>query len=371
MIDVGKSDTAGTKVKAPSGPPLPSVFARYRDGVGEELRRTVPSPRQDPAPGDPPAALYRMLQYHMGWTDEEGGSLAAPVAQGKALRPTLCLLACEALCGDWARALPAAAALEFVHNFSLIHDDVQDGDVERRHKPTVWALWGQPQALVAGNAMRSLADITALGLTQRGLSEERALRASFLLTRGYLDMTKGQCLDLAFEGSMEIRLEDYLTMVSCKTGALIRCGMEMGALIGSDDETTIRAIASCGAYLGLAFQIRDDVLGIWGEEGSTGKAVGNDIRRKKKSFPVVYALEVAGAAARRQMVDTYSKLELNDRDVQDVLLILEELNVAEHAQDMVREQADLALHEVQRVALPSWAEGEMQDLVEFLAQRQY
>ena len=282
---MGKMNSLGAGVESPPGPPLPAMFARYKGGLEAELRAALALPQQTSGQGDQRVSLYRMLQYHMGWADEEGEVLEVPISQGKALRPTLCSFACEALSDNWTAALPATAALEFIHNFSLIHDDIQDGDLERRHRPTVWAIWGQPQALVAGNAMRSIANITALRLTERGVPEDKALRTSFLLTEGYRDMTEGQCLDLAFEDSLNIGLKDYLTMISSKTGALIRCGMEMGALIGSDDEGSIQGFARCGGFLGLTFQIRDDVLGIWGEEASIGKAVGNDIRRKKKIFP--------------------------------------------------------------------------------------
>ena len=319
----------------------------------------------------PTTALYRMLQYHMGWAGENGDPLSVPVSQGKALRPTLCLFACEAMSEDWTMALPAAAALEFIHNFSLIHDDIQDGDLERRHRPTVWSLWGQPQALVAGNAMRTLADITALRLVRGGVTEENALRTSLVLTRSYLHMTKGQCLDLAFEDSLDIKLEDYLAMISFKTGALIQCGLEIGALIASSDENIVTAFAHCGSSLGRAFQIRDDMLGIWGDEAATGKAVGNDIRRKKKSFPIVYALETAGDTARQKLVEVYSKEELDEQDVQDVLTVLDELGVADYAQEMTREKADLAIQEVTQVTMPPWARQEIAELVEFLAARQY
>ena len=147
---------------------------------------------------------------------KRGDSLTNLASQGKALRPTLCLFSCEALTDDWYRALPAAAALEFIHNFSLIHDDIQDGDMERRHQPTVWALWGQQQALVAGNVMRSLADVATLRITERGVGADKALRASSLLTWAYLDMTRGQCLDLAFEGRLDITLQDYIAMISTR-----------------------------------------------------------------------------------------------------------------------------------------------------------
>ena len=320
------------------------------------------------------SGITRLGLFCMGWADEGGNELPVPISQGKAVRPTLCLFACEAVCDSWSPALPAAAALELIHNFSLIHDDIQDGDIERRHRPTVWALWGQAQALVAGNAMRSLADLTALRLTDRGVRPERALGASLLLTDGYLEMTRGQCMDLAFEGSDEIGLDDYLTMISCKTGALIRCGMEMGALIATGVTgvtDSMSSFANCGRYLGLAFQIRDDMLGIWGDETSTGKAVGNDIRRKKKSFPIVYALSVAGEAARKKLVEIYSNVSLVDDDIQEALSLFEELNVANHAQKMVSDEAELALSEARRLELPSWARQEIEALVEFLTTRQY
>ena len=352
-------------------PLLPAMIARYRSGLEAELRAAMPHMNGGVEADGQPIEFYRMLHYHMGWADEVGNLLSVPTSRGKAIRPTLCLLSCEALSGEWTKALPAAAALEFIHNFSLIHDDIQDGDLERRHQPTVWALWGQPQALVAGNAMRALADIAVSGLTSRGLSDEKALRASYLLTKGYLDMTRGQCLDLHFEGSLDIRLESYLNMIACKTGVLIRYGMEVGASIGSEEETFVRAFARCGNYLGLAFQIRDDVLGTWGDEATTGKAVGNDILRKKKSFPIVYALEVAGDAAKRQLVDVYSKGALEDQDVQVVLTILDDLKALDYAQGVTREKAGLAVQEVRRVPLPSWAHQEIEELVEFLTARQY
>ncbi len=367
-MTIGKAKTLAEDALRPA---LPDMFGRYKGGLDDKLRVAMPNSSEGRDQVDSTGPLYRMLQYHMGWADQQGNLLEAPVSRGKALRPTLCLFACEATIGDWTPALPAAAALEYIHNFSLIHDDIQDGDLERRHRPTVWALWGQPQALVAGNAMRSLADITTLGLTQGGVTWEKALKTSFLLTQGYLDMTRGQCMDLAFETSRDIRLEDYLTMISCKTGALIRCGTEMGALIGSDDGESVKAFAACGAFLGLAFQIRDDVLGIWGDEAAIGKAVGNDIRRKKKSFPIVYALEAAGQAARQKLIDTYDKPSLDEEDVADVLDVLDELDVAAKAQEITCEQADLAVKQARKVSLPGWARQELEGLIDFLATRQY
>ena len=165
-------------------PPL--IFSRYRERVEEELRIAVASLSDWTVAGSGrPAAtqdeqsassLTEMLQYHMGWADHNGDTLEVPAFQGKGLRPTLCLFACEALGGDWTRALPTAAGLELIHNFSLIHDDIQDGDLERRHRPTVWALWGQQQALVAGNAMRSLGRLHRAGAHPQGSEPGKGLR---------------------------------------------------------------------------------------------------------------------------------------------------------------------------------------------------
>ena len=343
------------------------MFSRYRDDLESELDATLfLAPAAEGVRG-----LYSMLRYHMGWSDALGNDVDSTSSQGKAIRPTLCLFACEALGEGWRRGLPAAAALELVHNFSLIHDDIQDQDVERRHQPAIWCVWGQAQALVAGNAMRSLADLAALRLTECGVSPEKAVGASLLLTNGYLEMTMGQCSDLAFEGRLDIGLDDYLKMVSLKTGALIRCGMEMGALIGSDDPDEVRAFSRCGSRLGRAFQIRDDLLGIWGDQGATGKSVGNDIRRKKKSFPVVYALSVAPDPARDKLREAYSRETLDEDCVLDVLGVLDELSVAEYAERLTREQAGLALKEVDSVSMPGWAREEIRLLAEFLAARQY
>ena len=348
--------------KASEAPVLPPMFSRFRDDVAREL---VSSIRTD----EP--VLEGMLRYHLGWGDEDGKPLISPASQGKALRPTLCLFACQALGEGWQKALPAAVAIELIHNFSLIHDDIQDGDLERRHRPTLWALWGQPRAMVAGNTMRILADITYLNLVKQGVAKERALKGSALLVESYLEMIQGQCLDLSFERRMDIALEEYLTMISQKTGALMRCSMELGALLASDDEDVIAAFGRSGRLLGLAFQVQDDVLGIWGDEEATGKPTGNDIRRKKKSFPVVYGLQRANDRARNTLMSIYDKMRLDDGDVQQVLAILEETKARQHAQETLNEKAHLALREVESLPLPPWALQEMVDLVEFLTTRQY
>lgn len=346
-----------------TGPALPGMFARYKGLVEEHLSRSVPSPDD--------AELYTLLLYHLGRADRYGRPAEFPIAQGKGLRSTLCLFACEALEGDLSQALPAAVALDLVHYFSLIHDDIQDGDLERHHQPTVWHLWGVPKALVAGNAMQSLGDLALLSASQLAVSPETRLKVSQLLTESSLEMIQGQCLDLEFEASTSISTSDYLQMIACKTGALIRSGPEIGALLAADDPASSRAFSRFGSYLGRVFQVRDDSLGIWGDEATTGKPVGNDIRRRKKTFPVVFALEQATGQARHDLLRIYSQDNLDDDDVAKVLAVLDEVGAPEYSQQLIQESGDQAIQALEEMPLASWAKAEAGELVDFLARREY
>ena len=346
-----------------TGPALPAMFARYKSQVEQELARSLPQP-QDPGP-------YQLLRYHLGWTASDGTLAQSPVSQGKALRPTLCMFACEALEEDPARALPAAAALELIHNFSLVHDDIQDQDEERRHQATVWSLWGVPKALVAGDAMQSVGDLTLLEPTSHQTSPETALKVSKILTDGYLEMIQGQCLDLAFESSTTITSENYLQMIAYKTGALIRSGLEIGALLATCDPIAFDAFSRFGSCLGRAFQVRDDFLGIWGESNLTGKPAGNDIRRRKKSFPVVVAFERATGKDLDDLSRIYGQDELNEQDVDRVLAVLDEVGAQGRSQTLTESSAEEALEALKPVELPPWARNEAEALVDFLSRRQY
>ena len=350
-----------TKVK--TGPELPAMFARYKGWIEEELSQSVV--------GTGTGGLYVLLQYHLGWVDQWGNRAQSPISQGKSLRPTLCLFVCEALSQDLARAVPAAAALELIHNFSLIHDDIQDQDRERRHQPTVWRLWGIPKGLVAGNAMQSAGDLAVLNTARANVTPEKTIRVSQLLTASYLEMIEGQCLDLSFEAKTAIDTEEYLRMIAYKTGSLIRSGLKIGALVSTDDTATVEAFSRFGSGLGRAFQIRDDFLGIWGDVSTTGKAAGNDIRRRKKSFPVVYALSHAGGQSRRALLEIYGRKDLDENDVERVLSVLDEVGAQEHSQKLIDASAGQALDALDEISLPSWAREEAEGLVDFLARREY
>ena len=355
--------TSGCPSAAPSGPRLPGMFTRYKSRIEDELGLAVPETGG--------ADVRLLMGYHLGWLDQHGVADLSGSSQGKALRPTLCLFACEALAASSERAVPAAAALELIHNFSLLHDDIQDQDLERRHQPTAWSLWGIPRALVAGDAMHCTGDLATLRAVEQGASDVVVLRVSEILTNSYLAMIEGQCLDLEFEGRTDITTDEYLHMIACKTGALIRCGLETGAMLAEGDEASVRAFATFGEGLGRAFQIRDDYLGIWGDEATLGKATGNDIRRRKKSFPVVFALERAAGAALDDMQRIYGRSELEEDDVERVLAILDEVGAREQSQSITEEAANRALDALAPVKLPDWARTEAEELVDFLARREY
>ncbi len=339
----------------------PAALDRYRWEVDGALRALLARE------GSP--VLYRMARYHLGWEDVEGQPTES--GGGKALRSSLCLLACEAVAGDWRRALPAAAALELVHNFSLVHDDIQDRDRERRHQPTVWAVWGEGQAINAGDALLALAHIAVLRLVQEGLPAATVVEAARILNERTLEMVEGQVMDLSFEPQLEVDLAAYLEMIEKKTGALFDCSLRLGALVGSDDPAQAEALGRCGRLLGLAFQIRDDMLGVWGAEDQTGKPPAADIRRRKKSLPVVYALSRAKGAVLEDMHRIYSREEVGDEDVSLMLRYLDDMEAQAYCRHLAEEGRAAALAELDCLNLNSQAAEELRGTAAFLLEREY
>jgi geranylgeranyl diphosphate synthase type I len=340
---------------------LPSLFARYRSELGEYLRSALPE--------GSPALLYRMMRYHLGWEDEQGRPLAGEA--GKALRPTLCLWACQAAGGDWRTALPAAAALEMVHNFSLVHDDIQDADRERRHRPTVWSVWGEPQAINAGDSLLILGRLVILRLGERGVAPAKVIEACRVLDEACLTMIEGQCLDIGFEDQREVSVEAYLDMIARKTGALLGASLHLGALVAVDDGPLVERFTRCGQLLGLAFQIRDDILGAWGAADVTGKPVAADIRRRKKSLPVVYALAAAEAAEREQLFRLYSQGAPSEEKVGIVLELLDRHGARDYCQQMAQERVEQALAELAPVDMDPTARRELAEVASFLLEREF
>lgn len=238
--------------------------------------------------------LYGMLAYHMGWEGEGAG----PEAQGKRIRPLLVLLCAESAGGDWRCALPAAAAVELIHNFSLIHDDIQDRSELRRGRPTVWAKWGVAQAINAGDLMFSLAHLSVLRLRE-SCAENFVIEAVQLLQKACVRLTEGQYMDMSYETRREITLDEYWPMVAGKTASLLATSARLGALVAGCEVNRQEAFWDYGYSLGLAFQAWDDYLGVWGDPSVTGKSIESDLLTGKKSLPVVYGLSQRGKFARR------------------------------------------------------------------------
>ncbi len=260
-----------------------------RPAIEAELKQTIERVLCDKTDG-----LKEMLAYHLGWEGQDAG----PDAQGKRIRPLLALLCTQAAGADWEPALPAAAGLELIHNFSLIHDDIQDQSQLRRGRPTVWVKWGVPQAINAGDLMFTIAHQAVLGVS-RTKPAKVTLDASLLLHQACVDLTRGQFLDLGYEEITVIPLEGYWPMVAGKTAALLACCTEMGALLAECSPARRGAFRQFGYSLGLAFQVLDDWLGIWGNTALTGKSAENDLVSGKKTLPVLYGISQNKEFARR------------------------------------------------------------------------
>ena len=283
--------------------------------------------------------VYAQVRYHLG-LDGSGAS------GGKRIRPLLGLLAYASIAGDHARALPGAAAVELGHNFSLVHDDIEDGDRERRHRPTVWALHGVPQAINTGDMLFSLSRMALHRLSDLGFSDAKVLRLMRLYDETCVALCEGQYIDIATSESADgMSVDLYFDMIGRKTAALIAASIEAGAALATDDDEVIRRYRGFGWALGLAFQLNDDLLGIWGREDETGKEP-TDLLRRKKTLPVIYALERGGPEDRARLTELYQREELSPADVAELTTILERSGARDYTRDEARRYRDEALAEL-------------------------
>ncbi len=283
--------------------------------------------------------VYEMIRYHLGLDGSNG-------PRGKRMRPLLGLLAYASIAGDHAAALPGAAAVELGHNFSLVHDDIEDGDVERRHRATLWSLHGIPQAINTGDLIFSLSRVALHRLTDLGFSDAKVLRLMRLYDETCVMLCEGQYIDIATSAADEPMTVDlYFDMIGRKTAALISASIEAGALLATDDEQVIGAYRRFGWSLGLAFQLNDDLLGIWGEEQNTGKEP-TDVARHKKTLPVLYAFERADPADRARLGVLYRKPEPSMSEVAEIVAILERSGAQGFTRSEARRHRDGALAEL-------------------------
>lgn len=304
--------------------------------IDEEIRAVLTQAEPSLQP------FYGMMLYHLGLDKERSGT-------GKRLRPLLLVLIYEALAGSMRASLPAAAAIELLHNFTLIHDDIEDQDPTRRHRPTVWSVWGVPQAINAGDGMYAASRLAVHRLTAGGIAADKVLEFARLLDAACVQVCEGQFLDISFESRTDVNSERHRGMVAKKTGALFSAAAEGAAVIGRDEADLREALVRFGADFGQAFQAYDDVMGIWGTTGRTGKVEMNDIAKRKKTLPVVLAFERATPRTRATLEELYAAAALPPESVDRVRDILSDLRVRDLVEREIGIHRERALHELRAV----------------------
>ena len=353
IMFIGKHNVLGVNSKQ-----TPEMFDRYGPMILNGLDATVPF-KED-------TELFDIHSYHLGFSDAYGHRVDPSIGMGKCLRPTLCLFVCDALGGSVEQCLDAAISIELIHNFSLIHDDIQDQDSERRHRKTVWKVWGIPKALISGNALHTLGDMAT---SMQPKQSDHNVALSKLLTNAYMSMIIGQCEDLSFESADYVSVQMYLDMIAGKTGALIQSSIMMGALSATKELDQAKKFEEIGFLLGQAFQIRDDYLGVWGDPAITGKPIGGDIYRKKKTYPVIHGMENVSGTTRKDFKKRYQKEVLSDYDVSWIMAVLEDVGSRQSTLDFIDDISNRAKMSMIEIGLPEWAKEEMGYLIEFLSTR--
>jgi geranylgeranyl diphosphate synthase, type I len=336
---------------------MPAGVETARDLVGPAISAAVD--RLSPE-------VRLVAAYHLGLTDSEGRPAGRTGTAGKALRPALALLSARAAGAEPEQGVPAAAAVEFVHNFSLLHDDIMDGDTERRHRPTAWTVFGVGAAILAGDALLVLAqDLLMEGPAPQGTWASRCLSAAVQR------LIAGQGADLAFERRDNVTLDECRQMAGDKTAALMACACSIGAIYVGAPAVLAMGLAGFGAHVGLAFQLTDDLLGIWGAPEITGKPVRSDLRTRKKSLPVVAAL-TSGTEPGRELRELLSRTESL---TEDELIRAAGLVEAAGGREWVEAEADAALASADKCLaetdMPDDVRAEFAAIAEFITARQW
>ena len=313
-------------------------YEKYRGALDGELKEVFSS-RQ--------GFLYDVLRYHLGWSDERGNAEdnSAPLH----FPAILALATCEALSSDFQSALPAAAGVELVYNFTLVHGDVQSGRPESGDRPSIWWVWGPAQAINAGDGLHALGRTTTMRLAQRGVPPKQVLRAVESLDRACLVLCEGQYMDLEFQDRLMVTSAAYFDMIGRKTGALTGCSAESGALAGGADEAGCARFRDMGTKLGMAWQVSRDVLDLWGNQVD-GMTASNALH-KKKSLPLIHTLENAPLAAKRELGNIYMKRVLDPEDVSRLVEILDQADARTFAEGKAEELVDQALAGIDEAGL--------------------
>jgi geranylgeranyl diphosphate synthase type I len=333
---------------------VPGVLDRARELVNPALRDAVARLSPELAP---------LVRYHFGWADPDGRPVAG--GQGKAIRPALAMLSAEAAGAPAAAGVPGAVAVELVHNYSLIHDDVIDGDHERHHRQTVWSRFGIGQAIIVGDALVTLAFEVLLDT-----AGPHAREAATALVRATDSIIAGQAADMAFERRSAVTVQECAAMERAKTGALLACAAAIGAVVAGAPPPLVRALEEFGTNLGLAFQAVDDVLGIWGRSELTGKPVASDLRQQKKTMPIVYALE-AGNGIATELRRLLAAHTLSEQDLARATALIEEGGGRRRTEQAAADHFDRALGSLAAVSLATPVRDELVALARFVVDRTF
>lgn len=364
---------------------IETVLSKYRSLVADELRSFLDRAQHD-AQLELLGSFYGQIRYHLGWAHEDLSPIEETTGRflGKFLRPTLLLLAHQACLTDrpasapggkppyqLEQILPAAVAVELVHNFSLIHDDIEDGDPLRHHRPTLWKLWGQPQAINTGDGLFCIARLALWELAHTGVDAQTILTLARLLDSASLLLCEGQHLDMSFERQREISVDLYLAMIGRKTAALMQCATEMGARLATTNADQIAQFAAFGRSLGLAFQLRDDLLGVWAAQTELGKVPAGDLRRKKMSLPIIAALEQATPEDQARLSAIYAEEgPASDAEVAETLAIFAASNARRRCQEELAAAIGAARQALDAIAWSKQGDQawhELSALLDFLA----
>ena len=342
----------GTMAPLPAARAIPAPLRALLPPLLTALRASAPAPS---------TRVGAMASYHLGWTDATGHPSGG--GGGKFLRGTLALWAAERCGGRLDDALGVAAAVEWLHNFTLVHDDIQDGDRERRHRPTVWAVWGPAQGINAGDGMHAVA---YRALLSGGGSPSARLRAAAAVNDAILTVIEGQCLDLALEGQIDTSAAAYLRLARAKTGALLGAALQAGALVGGAGVRQAARLRQAGVELGVAFQIRDDWLGIWGNTATTGKGRDGDLARRKLTYPVVVGHSLLRDGARREFRRLYRS---GGGDEARILALLDEAGVSSAVALDLERRRRTAVALAESCALGDAAVRDFEEITDFIVDR--
>ena len=305
--------------------------------------------------------------YFFGWLDENFQPTSG-VKKGKRVRPIMSLLTCEAVSGNYHPAIPLAMAIELIHNYSLIHDDIADRDDDRRGRPTVWKIWGDGIAINTGSVLYTLA---YEAITQLDLPPQKIIDIHKHIIQTSIRLSEGQHWDISYERRTDVTQDMYLHMIDGKTAALLECATRLGAMVGTDDQKIIDAYASFGRHLGLAFQIRDDYLNIWIETEESGKTRYSDLVNKKKSFPVTYALGTLKGSELEKFAKIYEDVDspMSEDEIQYVLGVLESIDAKTHTANLENQHTTEALRCLDETGIDNEAHQRLRMIADILIGR--